>query len=636
MTFYSKNQRISSTAISTGQAVRSTLVTGQQIAAATTNLTTVKFDGIALSLASGSGKDVYVEFAGTIDPSIFNLGDGYACAVGTNSSGVVVRATDSTCISAPNYVGYCDGYGTITVAPKKAENFNVLDFGFVGDGTTDNAGNWQILMNNIAPPLTMVGDPASWTARSKIYFPAGNYFFNLAPGTALEIWRSCHILGDGIGILQTPNAPATVLTFPAGASGFIVQYAFGHDPVKEIFTANTILEGLSIVGPGNAGTSARTTRWAPNTVFHIGDVIVPNYYDDDADGGLFAYSLVCTSTTSDAQTGATEPTWPIPTPPLVDTFTTDHHVTWKTIQSHGVQLRSGSTTLSNCRFAGFAGNGIHAVGDVSWGAGWQSSLSTITDCESINNGGNGIAIGGGDSNAITCSGNSCRDNYGWNVRDQSFLGCIYVGGHVSGNGAGGWWGKSSTFIQPYSEGGQVNVFKDGAKLVGGICEISGDFVPQRANLTHYNVGNFMRPVAASDFIFYCLTAGTTAASEGDFTTFNGSPMRVGLNSDDTFRRIVDGSAEWWCYGVQEVSTGLLMGSQHGSPGVRPFIVQGNSGAITTSVGIGDVSSTIGDTNNLTAMTLASSDDVNQPTALTLDPITARWFGLTRNQLATDF
>lgn len=138
MTFYSKNQRISSTAISLGQAVRSTLVTGQQIAGATTNLSTVRFDGIALSAATGSGKDVYVEFSGTVDPNIFNLGDGYSCAVGVNSSGIAVRVTDATCVSAPNYVGYCDGYGTITVAPRRAQNVDIMDFGATGNGITDD------------------------------------------------------------------------------------------------------------------------------------------------------------------------------------------------------------------------------------------------------------------------------------------------------------------------------------------------------------------------------------------------------------------------------------------------------------------------------------------------------------------
>src|SRR5271166_1643491 len=70
--------------------------------------------GIALQTTSGGASNI-IQTTGPLSNAIINLGDGYACAIGLNSSGVPVRATDPTCVTAPNWIGYCDGYGTIFI-----------------------------------------------------------------------------------------------------------------------------------------------------------------------------------------------------------------------------------------------------------------------------------------------------------------------------------------------------------------------------------------------------------------------------------------------------------------------------------------------------------------------------------------
>lgn len=159
MTFFAKNQRIADSSVTFTQVVRTT--TSGHATPATTNLRSIPFSGMALSSASTNGV-VYIEEQGALNPTIFNLGDGYACAVGTTVAGFPVRATDVTCVSAPNWIGTCDAHGNITIAPVRKDNLDVVDFGADSTGVT------------LCDPAFAAVVAAAQDGQT-IFFPAGVY-----------------------------------------------------------------------------------------------------------------------------------------------------------------------------------------------------------------------------------------------------------------------------------------------------------------------------------------------------------------------------------------------------------------------------------------------------------------------------
>lgn len=156
-------QRAAASAVTATQAVRST--TSGNVQPAITNLRSIPFDGISLNSAS-TGQPVYVSAHGPLDPTTFNLGDGYACAVGTTVAGFPVRATDVTCVSAPNWLGHCDAHGNITIDPIRKDVFNALDFGADASGTIEN--------NTIASQALIA---IAALGGGTFYWPEGNYKF---------------------------------------------------------------------------------------------------------------------------------------------------------------------------------------------------------------------------------------------------------------------------------------------------------------------------------------------------------------------------------------------------------------------------------------------------------------------------
>ena len=211
--------------VSIGQAVVSD---GYHIKLATSsNLANVLIHtGIATS-AGAAGSEISVIHHGLVDPTIFNLGDGYICAVGTDSSGNVVRVTDGSCVSGLKYLGMCDGYGTITVAPRTADNFNVLDFGAVGDGITDDTA----AIRNIIAVAALVG--------GTIYFPATGSYYKVT--SAIILPGNANLIGefsqnDGVSNI------GSVIAFQGIGSGFVMNGA-------SITIKNLTLFTDSLAGP---------------------------------------------------------------------------------------------------------------------------------------------------------------------------------------------------------------------------------------------------------------------------------------------------------------------------------------------------------------------------------------------------
>lgn len=602
---------LASSAVSVGQGV--VFKNGRAVLASQANLTVAQsIAGIALTNANpGAGLRIITN--GAVDPSLFSLGSGPVCSFGLDLNGKPVRVTDPVCVSGLKHGGYVDSNGALFVQPHVHTVYELEDFGFVGDGVIDNLNAWNTMMSVIGN-----GDTFAPTAVAQISAPSGNFYFS----GALNITRCIRLTGPGMGAIAD-TAPCAFV-FPQGVGGLIM-----NSNTASVASSFSIIEDIAFYGSSAVG-SIRPSPWKPSHKYIVGDVVMPNYYDTAANsgsypGGLMAWAFVCTVS---GTSSATEPSWPVPVPPLTSTTQSDGGVTWKCVGSHGLEIRQGYVKAIRCRFYGFAGNGIHAVASTTWGTGWQSSGGTIDECDCSLNGGNGIALGGFDGNAITIINATARDNRGYGIRDQSGLGCAHVGGQVAGNVAGGIWANSSSFLQPYSESGNRCTFRDLAQVLGGVFELSGDFVQTRANATHYTAGDYMRPAStASTFTFVCLTSGTTSGSEPDFTTINGSPMAVGWN-DSPQSSITDGSCVWVCYGTQEPCNGLIMGHALPFPGTRPFIVNQPSGSPSVQIGLGARASSIGDSFNPTVgLSFASSDDSNftNPFYFALDAANNRWY-----------
>lgn len=212
--------RTSSGAVTKTQVVRTT--TGGKVIAATTDLRTVPFVGLALNSASDN-TFTEIQTSGPIVSGTINLGDGYACAVGTTVAGFPVRATDPTCVSAPNWLGFCDAHGNITINPRRAQKFYVRDFGLIPDGTTPCDSTFELMRNS------MNNSP-----HNVVEFDEGVYRFNSTiGGTGTSAWPFGTIFqGQGVSDLfrPDPSGPTfstksgTVLAFYGEGVGLHIGY----------------------------------------------------------------------------------------------------------------------------------------------------------------------------------------------------------------------------------------------------------------------------------------------------------------------------------------------------------------------------------------------------------------------------
>ena len=122
---------------------------------------------------------------------------------------------------------------------------------------------------------------------------------------------------------------------------------------------------------------------------------------------------------------------------------------------HGIWLQ-GRAKIRDCYITNFAENGINIVAD----SGSRTNANNwIVDTASSNgNGGHGIYVQGGDTNAGCAQQIDVSGNGGWGILDESFLGNTYIACHASVNVSGAY--KSSNpnarclFFGCYSEGGQ--------------------------------------------------------------------------------------------------------------------------------------------------------------------------------------
>lgn len=392
MTFFAKNQRIAGAAITFTQAVRTT--TSGHATPATANLPSIPFDGIALSSAS-TNNTVYIEEQGSINPTIFNLGDGYACAVGTTVSGFPVRATDPTCVSAPNWVGYCDTHGTITVRPKREERFDPRDFGAVWDGVTDDLAAWNAMFT-VAP------------RGATIWIPLGTSYVsdNLLPDKAF-IWQGSATNGAFIKL-----APGKKIHLRSASQ---IGQAFATDYSRfQGFTLRCQKVSLAEWQANHTYTVGTRIR------VKLGDLNVLNdTYQED-----MGVHFVCK--VGGATAGSQPNFLGIP-----GQDTTDGYVTWTCENWSGFHIQSTSNVFDHVN--------VDSPTDSCFSIqGFSSDVTiadaiTIRDCGCFSADGNGIDCSGDDANACNFVGNTIISCHRGAMIRGGFLSSVIIGNNGQDN-----------------------------------------------------------------------------------------------------------------------------------------------------------------------------------------------------------
>lgn len=192
-----------------------------------TNPKTRRRVGIASATALAGASQVY-QLGGVVPPVRKNLGAGTAGAVGIDTSGNLVRASDPTCISGLNFDGWVDEAGNVTLSPSLVYEFNVKDFGAVGDGHivggvvvgTDDTAAIQACVS--ALKRFSVSNVTLGNAQASMYFPHGVYLCSEAIDFSTVSYYSQYypgvtIRGDGGALgMEEPASSAIVYT---GSSG---------------------------------------------------------------------------------------------------------------------------------------------------------------------------------------------------------------------------------------------------------------------------------------------------------------------------------------------------------------------------------------------------------------------------------
>ena len=126
--------------------------------------------------------------------------------------------------------------------------------------------------------------------------------------------------------------------------------------------------------------------------------------------------------------------------------------------AHGVVMNNRAV-MRDVYVDGFAGDGIHIdatlheESEVRSASGWLIQNCTVANC-----GQNGLFVKGADANAGCAIALDLRNNLGWGVRDESFLGNSYIA-CVAHNNRGGSYSApnpigSTAFLNCYAEGDQ--------------------------------------------------------------------------------------------------------------------------------------------------------------------------------------
>lgn len=172
------------------------------------------------------------------------------------------------------------------------------------------------------------------------------------------------------------------------------------------------------------------------------------------------------------------------------------------VQAHGVIMHA-RTILRDVQITLFSGNGLHIEGNLGAPQPTETSLWQIQNC-SVDSCQDGLYVHGPDANAGCAIALDCRDNRGWGINDESFLGNTYVACHTNNNRSGSYRcidpNARSLFLNCYSEGGQpLAMIRSPSIVLGGMVSVDptakplwlhpSGFVNPIRGITWRNTGN---------------------------------------------------------------------------------------------------------------------------------------------------
>lgn len=183
---------------------------------------------------------------------------------------------------------------------------------------------------------------------------------------------------------------------------------------------------------------------------------------------------------------------------------------------NGVEITGGGPTIARIKFSsnpnigngngvimggvaklievvthGFGGKGIIVQADVE-SAKTNASHSQILFCRASECGDDGLFFQGGDANACTVIGFDSRDNKGWGINDDSFLGNLFIGPMCHSNAKGHYRAENgnnrTVFISPYGEeDSPPSRFGGVTRVFGGLLgyEVTPDLKFYKGTTTAY-------------------------------------------------------------------------------------------------------------------------------------------------------
>ncbi|MEV6684542.1 glycosyl hydrolase family 28-related protein [Streptomyces sp. NPDC051130] len=411
--------------IKAGQAVRTTgSRTVTPATAEAEKFHTSPFFGVALETVSRANDPVKVQISGvfTLRSLGPEVGSVPRCgAVGINSSGQLVRATSKECVSAPNWIGDCDASGTVTIRPRRDTRLNVLDFGAVGNGNTDEGADDADAIQSALDCAMRLGT----TDGSVVYLPPGEYRIK----KPLVISNGCILEGAG---LAYHDETSRILADVKAGNFSLSQFGIGAVGGETVYCA------IALVGYGT-GLAMRPPRGR-------GDYAVLRQ--------LALHSI---------------PAQGMPAAIL------------QAPQMDGIRVMATGACIERMSVVSFRRHGIEIssseVAPVVNASGVQ-----IRDCRLTSNGQNGLDIGSlGNDNASTMlvMNVDASSNGHDGICDNSRLGCTFVSCHTAANkhrniSCERPSSSYSVYLGCYAEIDAPAVFKGPIAVVGGDMDITPD------------------------------------------------------------------------------------------------------------------------------------------------------------------
>lgn len=453
-------------------------------------------------------------------------------------------------------------------------DFELEQFGGVADDSTDNFPAWQAFINH----LRGLGAPfRGGTLRLR----RGQYYFSDTPKCTFQV----RLIGSG----PSQFSEATSFRMAPLKGGFIVgRTGEDGDPGGD----GMIIEDICFTG-SQAGTDGLcdvsgttvtrtsgpifTTHYAKECFISLGGAVVPVDHVVDADhlvlgsteARWYTYATnqignlstnynafgptsigstiyIWDSGTSHTITGYSSGVYTVSPPhglsprevsvSIGHSLGTQTGVPWVLATRHGLELHARAV-VKNCTFLNFPGGGINVDSQRPISPFLaNNNLSQIERCRAVGNWGHGMMFFGNDVNACHIEGVDLTDNWGWGVRDRSFLGNTFVSMHTAGNLGGSYFmgdtgNVHSCLIASYAEDDQSGYLGNYGCLVYGGTQ----------NFAHFgNVATGFGPVATGEMhvgpLYLVLGAsrivssgfgGRLAATQRNMLNDNGSAIVFG-------------------------------------------------------------------------------------------------------------